>query len=255
MKAIGHKYRSMRKFIRKLKRKLIEEGELKRYLFYVIGEILLVMVGILLALQVNNWNQNRTERQKEQKILTDLLEEFNLNKERIEEKQALRLAVVPALESYIGTLSKGQADYQSFQYFHSLEFIIGITNPSNGVIDAMISSGELTIISNDALKYLLADWKDQIGNLKENEQILWKATLDYNDYFQQYVIDPRYVWKDWDAERLEKSFDLMQVKIPYRNKLISYETCNKVVIAECESVLTAIEEIMVLLKQEIENAK
>lgn len=49
----------MLNFIRSLRRKLIAEGNLKRYLIYAIGEILLVMIGILLALQVNNWNENQ----------------------------------------------------------------------------------------------------------------------------------------------------------------------------------------------------
>ncbi len=133
----------------------------------------------------------------------------------------------------------------------TLEYIIGMTNPSKGVIDVLISSGELTIISNDSLKYLLADWKDQIGNLNENEQILWDVTLDYTDYFQNFIIDPRQNWKDWNQEKLDKSFNLLQSKIPYRNKLISYQGCNKIVIEAGKSVLESIEKIMQLLKIEI----
>ena len=48
----------MIKFFRQIRRKLIDAGNLKRYLIYAIGEILLVMIGILLALQVNNWNES-----------------------------------------------------------------------------------------------------------------------------------------------------------------------------------------------------
>ena len=51
------------------RRKLIDEGNLKRYLIYAIGEILLVMAGILLALQVNNWNGRRKEKIVEKQIL------------------------------------------------------------------------------------------------------------------------------------------------------------------------------------------
>lgn len=241
----------MIKLLKRIRKKASSDGKVKKYLLYAIGEILLVMIGILLALQVNNWNQNRKERQKESKALIDLMEEFTLNKQRIEEKQKLRLEVVPKLDHYINLLVKGEANYKSFQEFHSVEYIIGMTNPSNGVIDALISSGELTLISNDSLKYLLADWKDQAGNLKENEQILWEVTLDYGDYFQQFMIDPRQGWKDWDNKRLSESFHLLQTKIPYRNKLISYEGCNKIVIAECEAVLESIEQIMKLLRTEV----
>jgi hypothetical protein len=47
-----------------------------RYLIYAVGEIILVMVGILLALQVNNWNENRKERIEESKLLTEIYEQL-----------------------------------------------------------------------------------------------------------------------------------------------------------------------------------
>lgn len=243
----------MRKPFQQIRMKHSTSENVKKYLLYAIGETLLVMIGILLALQVNNWNQNRIERKKEFKALIDIFEEFKINKQRIEEKQKLRLAVVPRLDNYINLLSKEEADYKSFQEFHTSEYIIGMTNPSNGVIDALISSGELTIISNDSLKYLLADWKDQVGNLNENEQILWEVTIDYNDYFQQFMIDPRQDWKDWNTGSLNDSFNILQSKIPYRNKLISYKNCNKIVIGECKSILETIEKIIQLLKKEVKK--
>ena len=52
----------MIKFFSRIRRKLIDEGNLKRYLIYAIGEILLVMIGILLALQVNNWNNDKNDK-------------------------------------------------------------------------------------------------------------------------------------------------------------------------------------------------
>ncbi len=243
----------MIKIFQKIRMKSVNGGKLKNYLIYAFGEIFLVMIGILLALQVNTWNQQRIERKKEAKALVDLLEEVKINKQRIEAKQSLRFAVVPRLRKYITLLSSGEANYQSFDEFHSSEYIIGMTNPSNGVIDALISSGELNLISNDSLKYLLADWKDQAGNLYENEQILWSSTLDYVGYYEQLIIDPRQVWKDWDAKKIEDSFNRLQSKIPYRNKLIAYESCNRIVIEECKLVLSFIERIMTLLQREIKD--
>src|SRR6056297_1458993 len=53
---------------RRIRQKLIESGNITKYLLYAIGEILLVVIGILIALQVNNWNEQR----KEQAIADDL---------------------------------------------------------------------------------------------------------------------------------------------------------------------------------------
>ena len=49
----------MIKFFRKIRLQLLGEGKTAKYFKYAIGEILLVMIGILLALQVNNWNEGR----------------------------------------------------------------------------------------------------------------------------------------------------------------------------------------------------
>ncbi len=62
----------MLKFFRRIRRKLIDEGNLNRYLLYSIGEILLIVFGILIALQLNNWNEKRNTKSFEKQLLTDL---------------------------------------------------------------------------------------------------------------------------------------------------------------------------------------
>ncbi|MBC3759798.1 hypothetical protein H7U19_15400 [Hyunsoonleella sp. SJ7] len=54
----------MIKFFRKIRQKLLSENKFSKYLLYAIGEIVLVVIGILIALQVNNWNQNRLQEKK-----------------------------------------------------------------------------------------------------------------------------------------------------------------------------------------------
>ena len=63
-------------FFRNIREKLLSNGKTGKYLKYAIGEIVLVMVGILLALQVNNWNENRKEQNKVTSFLTKMREEI-----------------------------------------------------------------------------------------------------------------------------------------------------------------------------------
>ncbi len=70
----------MIKFFRTIRKKLIEEGKVRKYLLYAIGEILLVVIGILIALQVNTWNENRKIANEEQAILVRLLEDLEFAK-------------------------------------------------------------------------------------------------------------------------------------------------------------------------------
>ena len=64
----------MIKFFRKIRQRLLTENKFSKYLLYAIGEILLVMIGILLALQINNWNEDRKEKQFEKNLLLELKE-------------------------------------------------------------------------------------------------------------------------------------------------------------------------------------
>jgi hypothetical protein len=59
-------------FLRRIRRSLIESGSLRKYLLYAIGEVALVVIGILIALQINNWNEWRKDRIKEKKLLMEI---------------------------------------------------------------------------------------------------------------------------------------------------------------------------------------
>ena len=65
----------MIKFFRKIRQRLLTENKVSKYLLYAIGEIVLVVIGILIALQVNNWNQIRHHKETQAIYLTQLLEE------------------------------------------------------------------------------------------------------------------------------------------------------------------------------------
>lgn len=62
----------MLRFFRQFRKKLMEQNKVRTYIFYAIGEILLVVIGILIALQVNNWNQNRLDRIYEKTMLSEI---------------------------------------------------------------------------------------------------------------------------------------------------------------------------------------
>ncbi|QTN38680.1 hypothetical protein HZ996_05770 [Cryomorphaceae bacterium] len=66
----------MIRFFRKLRQKLLAEGKLGQYLTYAVGEILLVVIGILIALALNNWNSDRKERDLEIKLLEEIHEDL-----------------------------------------------------------------------------------------------------------------------------------------------------------------------------------
>lgn len=91
----------MLRFFREIRRKLVDQGRLKRYLIYAIGEILLVVVGILIALQVNNWNEER----KDNKNLISILENEKISIAIEIEKEEAQIQLI---NGWIDTVLKAQ---------------------------------------------------------------------------------------------------------------------------------------------------
>ena len=66
----------MIKFFRHIRQKLLSENKFYKYLLYAIGEIVLVVIGILIALSINNWNELKKERQLEVNTLKEIRNSF-----------------------------------------------------------------------------------------------------------------------------------------------------------------------------------
>jgi len=106
----------MIKFFRKIRQRLLTENKFSKYLLYALGEIVLVVIGILIALQINNWNEWRKDRIKEKIILNDLAKNIEINiqtfkndKDSIQQWNRSSEIVIHALENklaYSDTLKK-----------------------------------------------------------------------------------------------------------------------------------------------------
>lgn len=94
----------MLKIFRRIRIKLLQKGYFKRYLIYALGEILLVMIGILLALQVNNWNEERKARHKEMESLSGLETNLDKNIEYLQESINFQNFTIQGIDHIISHL-------------------------------------------------------------------------------------------------------------------------------------------------------
>ena len=97
----------MIKFFRRIRQQLLTKNKFSKYLLYVIGEIVLVMVGILLALQVNNWNEQRKSNLQEKALLEELQKNLQSNLDILdgyiaihEERQLQLSAIINHFDSF-----------------------------------------------------------------------------------------------------------------------------------------------------------
>jgi hypothetical protein len=79
----------MFKFFRKIRYELLEKNKISKYFKYAIGEIILVVIGILIALQINNWNEGRKEKMAELNILQDIKESISTDIEQLKSRLEL----------------------------------------------------------------------------------------------------------------------------------------------------------------------
>jgi len=169
----------MIKFFRKIRYNLMETGKTGKYLKYAIGEIILVVVGILLALQVNNWNENRKERTQEATLLKQLLTDFNSNLIQLDQKISFRRDFMNSSKQLFKYI-----DNPNLRDKDSIDNHIAKTMPYatfDPIINDLASSGGLSLIKNTELKHALTRWSSEINDVIEDEAI-WKKYRD-EQYF------------------------------------------------------------------------
>jgi hypothetical protein len=156
----------MIKFFRKIRKNLLLENKTSKYFKYAIGEIVLVVIGILIALQINNWNENRKQAIAEQEILISLLKELEINKDNLSfyinkyDKQYKNGIYLLSLFNKnidtipILTLDKALGSVEETSTFEA----------SDGIINSIISSGKIDIIKNTELKSLITSFNGSVIN-------------------------------------------------------------------------------------------
>ncbi|MFK2820505.1 DUF6090 family protein [Flavobacteriaceae sp. LMIT009] len=144
----------MIKFFRRIRQKLLSENRFNKYLLYAIGEILLVMVGILLALQVNNWNLKRKNNQLKQTYLERIVNDIKqdtININNILSEIIQNQSVIHDLTKSIRTLSDYSIlDSVFTNYFTNGWIISEYISTDNTYID-LSQTGNMNILKNDEL--------------------------------------------------------------------------------------------------------
>ncbi|RNC87996.1 MAG: hypothetical protein ED556_02055 [Winogradskyella sp.] len=153
----------MIKFFRHIRRSLIQENKMGKYFKYAIGEIVLVMIGILLALQINNWNQNRLNTDLEslyyKRLLDDVREEEQILEAIINYSNQVTFHAKRAIAVFEN--SSKAADnpveniidmYQASQFTDSYS--------AESTFKELIASGQINLLQNDSIKTALIRYYD-----------------------------------------------------------------------------------------------
>jgi hypothetical protein len=157
----------MIKFFRNIRQNLLMENKTGKYFKYAVGEILLVMVGILLALQVNNWNTERLNRQTEKNYYCQLVIDFESDKTDLlklieASKQRVKVTKQLLVDLDAKTKTKEELILGLFTSLRSDAFI-----PSKSTIIDLTSSGRLSLIKDKALRKEIFKYYEDLDNKAE----------------------------------------------------------------------------------------
>jgi len=174
-------------FLRKIRKSLIESGSTRKYVLYAIGETTLVVIGILIALQINNWNENRIDRIKEQEMLRLLHEEF------LENKMSFQRVIDGSLQQ-LDTLNWAISIFPvkpKITNIGKIELLLSKSkragyftfNPSNAVINGITNNNSFDLITDKALRSRILSWEgllqDYLEDVKRLEDHREKIVMPY----------------------------------------------------------------------------
>jgi hypothetical protein len=145
----------MIKFFRKIRKNLLSENKTGKYFKYAIGEIVLVVIGILIALSLNNWNSERINNNRKSELLVKLSKELDLNIERsyfLDTTAFLSFSIRFAYtDSILKILDKG-IEKKDFDYLVQNDvFFINTFNLNTSVFEELKNTGSLYSIGSDSL--------------------------------------------------------------------------------------------------------
>ncbi|MFN1835213.1 DUF6090 family protein [Balneola sp. MJW-20] len=186
----------MLRFFRLIRKKLIEESRVRQYVYYAIGEIFLVVIGILIALQINNWNEERQKAsevnaylfQIQNELISDLAENASMTK-RMEEK-----------DNRIEQVLRGLVTAEDYRRDPNMRRLIRYSQTPfsmnrDGFLSLMNIIDEQRFENSGAIEELKYLYEDTFERIMEIQDVYLQSVLDYrtglNDKYEwAYKLDP-----------------------------------------------------------------
>ncbi len=243
----------MIKFFRKIRQNLLTENKFGKYLTYAIGEIILVVIGILIALSINNWNENQKKKKQLDAIYTTIEQNLKTDLENIKipikfyerlDSTLLSILTTTYPTSFLDSINENNYldcipcrsninRYETFEKqdngiellkkYEDNESIEG-TNFSQEIIQFYTTQGNRLTLFIDFIS------KEAYSNLKFYEQFPWYSDYSLNNHNRQSVA---YFLNDPTYKNKAANFKIL-IGRNYLKRLKDYEKTAKDIIAKIE---------------------
>ena len=181
----------MFRFFRHIRQRLFLERKVSRYIGYAVGEIVLIVVGILIALQINDWNEERKERVEERQVLGQIYAEMEVCLETVERWMPRFEQKEADLNEVLGVV-RGQTIEDSSKFLittaESANLAFNQPEIPSTTFDEITSSGKIGLIQNVVLR-------NKIRNLYHQFENIWRGhDARRGDYPK--ILYRLFVWED-----------------------------------------------------------
>ncbi|MEM9076758.1 MAG: DUF6090 family protein [Bacteroidota bacterium] len=195
----------MIKFLRHFRKKLLEENRFSKYLLYAIGEIILVVIGILIALQINTWNEQKKSRRTERLYLSEIKSGLQSDSNQITDILAFNVEKVKIVKGLMGIFSDTLTNSQRFEMIdrYSVPFTDYQTfTPNRTAWKNLVASESLNLIQDRELRTTLMEYYDYdyASSVQERIRSMNRKVIDENY--------PRFFTKEYVLEKLQISTEL-----------------------------------------------
>ncbi|MEZ2414405.1 DUF6090 family protein [Muriicola sp. E247] len=208
---------------------LLNQGKTAKYFKYAIGEILLVVIGILIALQINTWNEERKNHKREIKLLSELRTNLLINIENLESDIESQIKSAAIIDQLLEHLEKKRPYYDSLPgYFAKANYAPDVVL-SASAFETLKSTG-LELIQTDSLRSQIinlfeVDYPTLMQETRRLEDQLWPAVVVpmYQKHFRRSDQEHAYI-NDYNALLEDNEFKNM---LSFRGSLRKSSTFHK----------------------------
>ncbi len=204
----------MARIFHSIRQRLLKENRLTRYMGYAIGEILLVVIGILIALQVNNWNEGRKLKDHAQKLHLELYDELVKNHIYLEGNGTSLSKYIIYLESIISNWDS--LDFEVMKQTipneyakENLTFLFYLTNysqfydPEHEMYTKALNEGSISLVNKDFVSVLSGLYQSTNSRINQFIGEEYKLSQEINKYISEtypavFQAGSRTSKHDWD---------------------------------------------------------
>jgi hypothetical protein len=250
-------------FFRKKRKKMADDNKALKYTRYAIGEIVLVVIGILIALQINNWNERRKIQSNQEKYLTLIkteaennLKEIRNTKNAVSEMKMKQIVLYNLINVKQDTVTENHLSESLFRIISNVYRF----KYENSALSDLKSSGNLKNVLNDSLRKYLIALEPLVIEVQGQEEAVVNLRYEVINYIKEngslkVIIDQNEVEERLGLPKLPKSkrsnIDLLG-EVEFENILINYiGVTNNIISLQYPEMENHLNKVMEIIEKEL----